>query len=122
MNDVSVGWTILMMKELSEKRPECLFFCLRLQEPAAACQKGRLSFKPGLLRFGHWGLSLCCLNHPGSFLQQPKLICTAGDALDSVRGEGSCSGFLVELPLTEKGQSRGWKTPQKAAAAISESG
>lgn len=111
-----------MMKELGKKRPECLFFRLRLQEPAAACQKGRLSFKTWTSELQALGTKRVLVKPPRLFSPAAKLICTAGEALDSVRGEGSCSGFLVELPLTEKGQSRGWKTPQKAAAVISESG
>lgn len=59
---------------------------------------------------------------PRLFSPAAKTDLYSWEALDSVRREGSCTGFLVELPLTEKGQSRGRKIPQKAAAVISESG
>lgn len=70
MNDVWVGSTILMMKELGKKRPECLFFHLRLQEPAAACQKGRLSFKT-------WTSALQALGTKRVLVKPPRLFSPA---------------------------------------------
>lgn len=43
LNEMIMGRIIFLR---SKKRPECLFFHLRMQEPPAACQEGRLSFKP----------------------------------------------------------------------------
>lgn len=69
-----------------------------------------------------------CLSHQALLFQLLTLICTAGDPLNSMRSEGRCSGFLVVMTLTtmiygdNKAQSRGWKTAQKAAAVISDSG
>lgn len=62
------------------------------------------------------------LKPPRLFSPAAKTDLYSWEALESVSREGSHSGFLVELPLTENGQSRGGKTPQKAAAVISESG
>lgn len=83
---------------------------------------------PLSLRFPSFRHSKNCLSHQSLLLQLLTLACIAGNSSNSMRREGNYSGFLVVMTLTtmlygdDKAQSRDWKTAQKAAVVISDSG